>query len=164
MQIFFIWSPFFAQTHFLNDPLSVVTDFHWWINSLFEWPFVRRHRFWLVTKLTFGMTLCPTLQILTGDQSHFLHNPLSVVADFDRWPNSFSIFEWSFVCRHRFWLMIKLTFWMTLCPSSQFLTNDQTHFLFFEWPFVRRDDSFWMMTKLIFHFLTDPLSVVTVFD
>src|SRR2546425_6336761 len=42
--------------------------------------------FWL--KFTFSMTLCPSSQIFTADQTHFLNDPLSVVTDFDCRPNS----------------------------------------------------------------------------
>ena len=73
------------------------------------------------------------------------------------------IFWVTLVRRHRFWLVTtKLTFWMTLCPSSYIFAGDQTQFSFFEWPFVRRN-RFSLMTKLLFRFLIDTLSVFTGF-
>ena len=103
-------------------------------------------QFWLMTKLPFWMTLCPSSQIFTDHQTHF------------------SYFEWYFVRRHKFLLIIKLIFRFLNDPMSVV-----THFDYwwpnslFEWLFVRRH-RFLLMTKLIFHFLNNPLSVVKHFD
>src|SRR3989442_13416050 len=48
--------------------------------------------YFLGRKLTFCLTLCPSSQIFTGDQTHFLNDPLSVVTDFVWCPISLFIF------------------------------------------------------------------------
>ena len=94
--------------------------------------------FWL--KFTFWMTLCPSSQILTGEQTYFLNDPLSVVTHFHSWPNSFFIF-----------LNDPLN-----CPSSFVTHFDWWPNLLFEWPFVRRHTFSLTWPNSFFIFLNDP--------